>query len=180
MTNHKHKFKRYARSGKSAIERCACGEENRRPFTKKEKAEIKQQDKDSNDLHRLSRLFYKTFIRNVKKEGKKNKSGKVSPWRWSGWDLITRIEKFAAKNPEVEIAHCDDSFFSNSIMVLIPSQNKNEYWNTEIIIIPQCSREEPLSLYLSPRRLGDFIETLTKFQKTAEKKNKNARSRFKS
>jgi hypothetical protein len=138
-------------------------------LNKKEKEDIRKQDKEHKEFNRLSSLFHKAFKRNSKKEGKLNKSGVDSSWKWSGYELIDKIEHFSKKNPEIVLSWCDDSFFSNSLIVLIPHRNKNQYLRTEFVIIPQCSGDEPLTIYLSPKRMSHLIEEMITLKRLEEK-----------
>jgi hypothetical protein len=116
----------------------------------------------------LSKIFQKQFVGTVK-----NKVN-GSSWKWAGFELIEKVEKFCKKHPEIKVSYCDDSYHSNSLIIAIPvedSENKNLMF-VEMIVFPQCSGESPFSFFLSPRRFDMFFKNLTKIKEEATKNGK--------
>ena len=98
-------------------------------------------------IHKVWHDFRKRFM----------KKGSITEFKWSGYDLILRVERWAKKYPDdVRICSVDDSHFCGSYLVLIESKNKNtqpvyepfRYMGTNVVFIPQCSGESPIQFFL--------------------------------
>jgi hypothetical protein len=84
-------------------------------------------------------------------------------YRWIGYDLMMRVEKWAAKYPkDVEIASIDDSYFTSSVLVLIEHKTARSYMGTTVVVIPQCSGESPLEFFLYPCDRQGLLKALRK------------------
>lgn len=53
-----------------------------------------------------------------------------------GYEVITKIEKYAIKNPNIKIVRCDDMYYSGSIIVLIPHPQHG----ITMMFIPQTTK----------------------------------------
>jgi len=160
-----HEFKPSAYSGswkKGTIwEKCSkCGKENNeRPMTKKELKKwvkmCKEQDRKCKEWNKLWHTF----------------SNKLSsPFKYKGYDLMERVERFAKKHPTVKIAHVDDSYFSSSYIAFFPHECKDEYWGTTALLIPQCSGEPATAFFLYPGHVDGLIKVLQEIQKNQKAK----------
>jgi hypothetical protein len=74
-----------------------------------------------------------------------------SKYRWTAYDLMVRVEKWAKRYPkDVRIVGIDDSYFASSILVLIEHKTARTYMGTTVVVIPQCTGESPLEFFLYP------------------------------
>jgi hypothetical protein len=151
-------------------------------------AQFKKINKNAKDLHKVWNDFYKRFYPTViVKPGKKfnkpyakltvKQKIAVYPkvknvWKWIGYDLMTKVEAWAKKNPSVRIAYCDDAVHSSSYLVFIPHETKKEYFGTSVVLIPQCSGEEPSSYFLYPNHLDKIESVIKDIQKNTKNKIK--------
>lgn len=165
----KHKWKQYGRTAiyhktkrKTPTEkhlvyfRCdKCQEEKSRRMSVSEWTRYKAQDiateKECEAIHHLWHKFYKLFI---------NEDGSYKYW---GWEFIQKVEKFAEKNTDVEIAGCDDSYFSSSVIVCVPHKGNQSYMGTTVVFIPQMSGP-PCEIFLYPGHRINLIEVLKKMK----------------
>ena len=85
-----------------------------------------------------------------------------------GYDAICRMDKFVKKNPDVIDVRCDDSVHAGSDLYLIPHENKDEYWGTTVLFIPQCTNVQN-EFFLYPNHLNKLIEELKKIQQRQNK-----------
>jgi hypothetical protein len=115
---------------------------------------IKQENSRSKDLHALYRAFQKAFYQD-------NQKGRVG-WKYKGYELMKRIEEFAKKHPELVLLSCDDSWYTSSMIVLIPHRIDIdiEYWGTTVVIVPQCTGEPPLEMFLYPGHAVELEKAL--------------------
>lgn len=83
-------------------------------------------------------------------------------WRFSGADLINRVEAWAKKHPkDAWVTTCDDNVFCSSILVLIESKTKGQYMGCSVVFISQHGA--PAEFFLYPnnqRRLADILNML--------------------
>lgn len=101
---------------------CACGKTRvTRPCTKAETKAFRANLLAPMPIHTLWHLFNRTFrkpqIGGMKLVGKKGKqrfvySKKIrqrglGDWRWTGYELMTRVARFAQKHPEIRISSDD-------------------------------------------------------------------------
>lgn len=153
-----HEFKPSAYSGSPK-----CGKENERPMTKKELKKwvkrCKEQDRRCKEWNKLWHKF-------------SNKLSDHVTFKYKGYDLMERVERFAKKHPTVKIAHVDDSYFSSSYIAFFPHERKDEYWGTTALLIPQCSGEPATAFFLYPGHVDGLIEVLQEIQKNQKAKPK--------
>jgi hypothetical protein len=105
-------------------------------------------------------------------------------YRYVGYDLMGRVEKWAEKYPkDVRIAAIDDSYFASSYLVLIEHRTKRSYMGTTAVVIPQCSGEDPLEFFMYPGHQKSLLGALTsiatasKAPRRLERKDEIAESR---
>lgn len=136
------------------------------------KAEFDEMLRGSTAIHKVSHAFDRKFMKAVK-VGKLIKfcGKKIQPkkavWRWKGYELMKRVEKYVKTHPEILVAGVDDDYFASSDLVLIPHNDEetNRYFGTSVLYVPQCTGEDPVRFFLYPdhaRNLVDALETLSK------------------
>jgi hypothetical protein len=191
MPKHRHKFKIYSFNMLSLSERCACGAtQDRKPNPKEKKrflANWKQSQKDSKELHKLYHEFCRKFRHlggtkkkktvkarkgTSKKKSSSAKSVQHSPWKWTAYELMERVEKWAKKNPTVTYARCDDNHFASSDLVFIPHQNKKEYMGSTVVFLAQCDGQSPATFFLYPSHVDSVMSALNKLKELEAKKSK--------
>jgi hypothetical protein len=140
--NHKN-LKCCSRCGDELGFRCPnCNVEFKRKSTKEEKALIKKEDKEHLGIHKISHEFQRKFYKSHDTSGRS--------FKWKGYDLMERVRKWAKKYPSVIITRCDDNHFCGSDLVFIPHENVYSYMGASLIIIPQCTGEEAMQVFLYP------------------------------
>jgi hypothetical protein len=103
-------------------------------------------------------------------------------YRSKGHDLMIDVEKWAKRHPkDVRIVGVDDSYFASSFMVLIEHKTTRSYMGTSVVVIPQCTGEDPLEFFLYPSHRKGLMETLRSIYAAAkpikklERKDERAR-----
>lgn len=83
-------------------------------------------------------------------------------YRWSGDQLIDRIEEWAKAWPEdVELAGCDDTCHAKSLLCLIAHRGvTGELEGTTVVFVPQCTGEGPTVFILWPEETKRLIGVL--------------------
>jgi hypothetical protein len=87
-----------------------------------------------------------------------------------GYDAMTRIGKFADKNPGIVEVRTDDDWFAGSSVFLIPHENEKKFMGTTVMVVPQCSPDGNL-FFLYPHHLDNLIKELQKIQQKEKEKN---------
>jgi len=108
---------------------------------------------ESSKMHKVWHDFEKHFFKREKREwafgDKTFKGHSYTGWKWLGFELMQKIDKYVKKHPEIEIASCDDDYHMNSYLVLIPHRFPNncqahkkskKYWGTTVIFVCQGTR----------------------------------------
>jgi len=179
-----------------------CGERWEVPFTAEEKRlwreRLKKDDQRMKAIHGLGWSFQKAFYRykkvrlspkdyaqsvktyNIICKGKRKKNLSRyrlyrDGWKFSGYEMMRQVEKFAKKHPEVVICHCDDSYHAGSMVAFIPHRAKEEYWGTTVVSIPQCTGEPPLEMFFYPGHALEIEKALHAFNQEYRKKAKTAK-----
>lgn len=137
--------------------RCNCGVERSRKMTAEEKRRFMTEmfPKSSNSVSRVYLSFVKAFMKEEEWE-----------WKWIGYDLMKRVEKWAKKYPsEVHIVGVDDDVFASSVLVLIEARTHDSYMGTSVIYIPQCTGEKPIRFFLYPCHRAGLITALKEIAK---------------
>lgn len=88
----------------------------------------------------------------------------------SGYELITEVEKFTKRYPQIQTIRCDDRYFASSDLVLIPHENDTEYMGTTVVYIPQCAPDSPTTFFLYPNHVDYLLKGLKVVQKNSKKK----------
>lgn len=82
-------------------------------------------------------------------------------WRWTGWDLIKRVEKWAEKYPkDVYIAGCDDTYHTTSNIVLVLHRTGRRLWGTTVYVLTQCDGLPPKEFFLYSGHAHDLERAL--------------------
>jgi hypothetical protein len=161
------------------------------------KAEHKRRDADTKILHGLAWKYQKEFylfeehtmddikwkaeqarVKRLNKASKKkifkaHRSYQVHKgFKWTGYELMLRFDKFAKKHPEVTICGCDDSFHACSSIVLIPHRTKETLWGVTVVIVPQMGPFPPTEVFLYPSHSEGLLEALQLIVKEAKIKAK--------
>ena len=161
---HRHRWQLQSYGGWEVSFRCSCGETKSRRMTKAEydwqvnstrKWGVLRKSKEG-DIHYI---FHK-FLSQLCDEYLKPK--------FSGYDLMQRMARFACRYPTCKILTCDDSSHSGSYILLIPHENKTEYWGTTLIITPQFG--QPTAIFLYPGHLDEMLKALQATQKKFRRK----------
>lgn len=162
------------------------------------KANHKKQEKETKILHGLAWKYQKEFyhydevhlddiqwkaeqkrVNNLNKVSKRKlfKAHRVhkthNGFKWTGYELMQRFDKFAKKHPEVTICGCDDSYHACSYICLIPHRTDSQLWGTTVVIVPQMGPFPPTEIFLYPGHSEGLIEALTSIVKEAKVKAKS-------
>jgi len=138
---------------------CSCGEHKERPATKQEAVNHKQWIKDmgkrSDAMHRVSHIFQRKFF----EKG-------TGAWKWTGYSLMCKMEKWAKKYPEdVFCAGIDDSHFCGSDIYFILHRDGKMNWGTSVVVITQCDGQPPCQYFMYPGHLTGILDVLKKIDK---------------
>jgi len=83
-------------------------------------------------------------------------------YRYVGFDLMVRAERWAKKHPkDVRVVGIDDSYFASSLLVLVEHKTTRSYMGTTVVVIPQCTGEKPLEFFLYPGHRSALLDALT-------------------
>lgn len=143
--------------------KCKCKEERR--ATPGEYVFYSSFAKNNSHIHKVWFDFLKKFKKTVKLDN----GGTDEKYKYYGYDLIEKVEKWSDKYPDdVKICNVDDSSHSGSILVLIEHKTKSEYFGTTAIMISQCSGSPPVEFFLYPHHRENLISALVKIDKVAK------------
>lgn len=135
-------------------------------------------------LHKTHHAFQKLMKRRVvtgttlfptfKSNGLPGKPKKVylhrEEWKAKGYKAIQAAEKFVSKTPGTYEVRCDDDIFAGSSLIVIPHETRKKYMGASVTYIPQCTGENPTTLFLYPHHVNHLMKVLKKLQKKAKKK----------
>ncbi|MBI4142498.1 hypothetical protein HY480_01325 [Candidatus Uhrbacteria bacterium] len=150
---HRHSWKHAATTGGSRrpiiIERCRCEWEQRRKANAAEAAVLRQQWRDHEqrmrELYRPHHEFDRRFRMNDRKD-----------WRYSGHDLMKRVERWAKRYPNrVTLLSCDDSHHSSSMLCVIERSTERDWMGLDVFVIPQHGGT-PQEFFLYPNNADAF------------------------
>jgi len=86
---------------------------------------------------------------------------KDESWKWTGWDLIERIERWMKKWPgRVENYRCDDSYHASSDIYVFHHELRDYYWGTTFVYVPQCSGDPPAEWFFYDNHAKAFLKLL--------------------
>ena len=95
----------------------------------------------------------------------------------TGYTAMGRMDKFCRENPDIKWAGCDDTLFTGSTLYFVPHKDKDKYWGTTVIYVPQNGDNNNFFLY--PDHLKNMIKVLTEidneYEKLKEEKNNEKR-----
>lgn len=160
-----HRYRLSAHSCAVLIFRCRkCGENASRATTKEEKKEIIKEfnaslrsTKDS--IHWISHQYRKKFMERDR-----------CTYKYFGYNLMQRVEKWVKNYPSIQVVPVDCGYFMGAILVLIPHENKYEYFGTTAIFIEQDDSKPPAEFFLYPSSTKWLMEALRKIQTWEKKK----------
>lgn len=163
---HRHNFSIFSWCGDTVTHKCRCGEEREREMDREERRRFKEEmffPKPKDDVHRVSRDFFRRFKKNWK-------------WKYSGYDFSKRVEKWATKWPsDVRVVRCDDGVFAGSNLVLIEHRAADAYMGTTVVYIPQCTGEPPTDFFLYPSHRAGLLAALREIEREAAPRQKRQR-----
>lgn len=151
VCRHRHRFFGWTGQGmRTMMYRCRCGHEVTREMTDEEFAEFsatkKRDDKKAAQLHVLWSKLRKQIINDQDR------------FKYRGFELMTRLRRFASKNPRVKIVHTDDDVHASSLLALVPHENSQEYWGTTMVTAPQFG--EPTILFFYPENAQEMADAM--------------------
>jgi len=131
------------------------------------------------NVHRVWHAFQDYFIRRVPEGEPFEFCGKMmrherEEWKWRGYELMCRINKWADKHPnDVFIHGCDDSHFMGSDMVYILHRSQTEWMGVTVLFVPQNGDEPKHAFYypghmLSARNMLDYLLKMCEAYKGAK------------
>jgi len=134
------------------------------------KKELPPTEKHLLDVHAVWHDFTKRFKKQIKygraftvKVGNRKKKmyRYREEWKWSGYDLITRIKTWAEKYPaDVFSAHCDDDHFTNSDIFYILHRASDDWMGVSVVFVPQCAPGDPSIHFLYPSHMANVAIAL--------------------
>lgn len=159
QVTHRHKFRVVAWQGDEVEFRCPCGERRQREMSRAElrrhRGEWGKPPADL-DVHRVWHDFQRRFLTRADK------------WRWSGYALMTRVERWARQYPDdARIVNVDDDAFAGSHLVLVEHRARDRYMGTTAVFIPQCTGEPPARFFLYPHHLFSLARALRAIRRAA-------------
>jgi hypothetical protein len=100
-------------------------------------------------------------------------------FKWTGYDLILKVEQWAKKYPkDIFISVCDDCLYMGSRLCYIVHRSKKDYHGVTVIYIPQ-SGEDPSIHFLYPNHMEHVYEVFGKILKLHGNKKSNGIEKFK-
>jgi hypothetical protein len=142
-----------------------CGEAVERKATPKERA-LHEKRVDWQGKPSVHKTWYE-FQRHFKKD---------DAYRFTGYDLMVRVEKWARKHPhEVRCLSIDDSAFASSTLLLVEHRHTREYMGTTAVVIPQCTGEKPIEFFMYPSHRDEIIAALVSIRAAARTPTKRQR-----
>ena len=139
---------------------CRCGARHERMATPDEIIICNQYRKDEDAHCKALHKVWHSFERHFRKDGQ---------WKYQGFDAIQRLEKWVAKHPTALVQHCDDEYFTNSLLCLVPHETDTEFMGASVAYFPQCTGEPSTVFFLYPPDIDGLIKALQQMQKRAKK-----------
>lgn len=164
LTKCKHAFKKHSYNFKKMTFCCTkCNTLKSRKTTEKEKQII---DREWHRREKRAAVMHKDWWDFVDKFGANDNCTK---WKKRGYKLMTEVRDFAKTHRSIKTVTCDDASHATSELVLIPHKTRSEYWGTSIVVIPQCTGEDPTVFFLYPENLENLRNTLSSIHSQARK-----------
>jgi hypothetical protein len=112
--------------------------------------------------HWVNDDFRRTF-----KVSNERDTGRES-WKYLGWELQEKIDKWAQKYPEdVAITGIDDTSFTSSDVVMVLHRVGKRVWGTTVYVVTQCDGQTPIEFFMYPNhraQLQEALEAMSKFR----------------
>jgi len=119
-------------------------------------AEVKKYAKKDRDMHKECVRLHKVWHK-FRKEFFDEKAYK---WKYTGYDLMCKVEAYARRNKSIVITRCDDAMHMGADLVLIPHRNAEGYWGTTVMYISQADIQ-PTEFFLYPNYETGLCKGLT-------------------
>lgn len=159
VSRHTCKWIRSSYSTNQINEHCQCGDSRSRTPTKVESREIKadfkkmMSTKRADSVHYVWHAFAEKFL---------NKDG---TWKYTGYDFIGKVERWAKYYPnDVIVSYSDDDSYMSSTVLYITHKTKTAYHGTTILPISQ-NGNVPVRTFLYPSHHNQMIDALLKIRK---------------
>ena len=81
-------------------------------------------------------------------------------FKWSGYELMERLERFAKRNPGVVALGCDDHYHASSTVCIIPHRSRTKYWGSTVVIAPQLGIFPATEFFLYPGHAAELARAL--------------------
>lgn len=160
IKKHRHRWHISGQSITNTTLSCRCGEHRDRPASKQEVVDLKQQIKEmtrrSSAIHRVWHAFQRKFF----------EKANGHTWKWTGYNLMCKIERWAKKYPkDIFSAGIDDSHHAGSDIYFILHRDGKKNWGTTVIVITQCDGQPPCEYFMYPGHAKGIIDILKKINK---------------
>jgi hypothetical protein len=167
VLEHKCKWRRASHSLSTLFFMCSfpgCFKQMTKETTPEEKKLIKAMFNKNDDIHRVWHNFQKHFI--------DRPEGEPKSFKWKGYELSQKIERWAQKYPEdVHICAIDDSHFMSSDLVLIEHKSKKSWMGVSAVLV--CQNNDPVvQFFLYPGHVENVMKALAKVTVKAKKLEK--------
>lgn len=186
--NHKYRLTSYCGRGRTleftfSCEKCPSRETRKATPAERAFHKAHMEPRLGVDIHKVYYDFLKRFSNKEKRSytiGNKTYSGyEYKGYRWTGCDLMGRVEEWAEKYPnDVRVVGVDDDSYSSSCLVLIEHKTDREYMGTTVVYIPQCTGENPIRFFLyghHRQHLATTLQQISKAAKPVEKQEQDER-----
>ena len=145
-----------------AQERCRCGAVRTRTLSAQESKICRLRDKESSASAKRIHTIYRAFSKRFK--------DKDDRWKYEGYALMQKIEKWATLFPEdVKLNHIDDSYYANSLLCLIQHRDHKNWHGVTAVVVSQCSGSPPVEFFLYPGDHKSLIKALQEFYRNIPK-----------
>jgi hypothetical protein len=112
--------------------------------------------KKSATIHKVWHAFQRKFFEN----------GDGHTWKWTGYDLTCKVEKWAKRYPkDVFSGHIDDSHFCSSDIYFILHRDGKKNQGTTVVVLTQCDEQPPCEFFMYPIHVKGMIDILSKINK---------------
>jgi hypothetical protein len=163
---HTHRWRRTGFMKTIVVEACSvagCGKRRERAATLVEAKQIHETFQRmlypgrADNMHFVWHEFAKKFM--------KDRGG----YRWQGYDLMQRIERWSKKYPDqVTICRVDDDMFMGADLVLIGSCSTHQWMGINVVYVTQGSGE-PSHFFLYPQHVAGLLHALQLSQVKAKR-----------
>ncbi|MDO8621615.1 MAG: hypothetical protein Q7R80_00060 [bacterium] len=153
---HRHSWQHAGTTGSKKrpiiLERCRCEKKRERNANAAEAALLSQRWRRDEQCWREMFQPFREFVQRFRT---KDNSG----WRYTGYDLMVRVERWAARHPgRVTLLSCDDNLHASSMLCIIENATAASWMGLDVVIIPQLGGT-PQEFFLYPDE-ADALETM--------------------